>query len=166
MSLLMNVIITKLSESLSLKTKMIFSSKGEYVFLLMKSDESDIKTHALAIQANTQLEIGTADLPSLEPCDENLRRLRHVKKPEDETGNKITLLEKEIEDLFHLVDDTDIIPEQSYEKTYYNSPNIQPQTWNVYLSNLYTLLHPFSNYNLILTNIRFLGAFEERMECV
>jgi hypothetical protein len=105
----MNIIIAKLATILSLKTKLMMSKDGKHLFLLIKADESDITTTAMNIKYNAQLEIGYTDLSSLEPCDQNLRQFRTLKKPKSALGERLLQKEFRLKNLYAFINKERVI---------------------------------------------------------
>lgn len=79
MTLIRNVIQTKLSLHVGLKTKLMLSPSGEFIYMLLLADELDLQNEAERINYYLQMELGAADMESLEPCDLNLRPLNEVR---------------------------------------------------------------------------------------
>lgn len=80
-TLIRNIVQTKLSLHVGLKTKLLLSENGQYVYMLVTADEQDLANEAQRTNYNLQLEIAASDVASLEPCDEKMRLLRLLKKP-------------------------------------------------------------------------------------
>ena len=110
---MLNIIMAKLANALSLKTQLMMSENGQNIFLLIKADESDITTTAMNIRYNAQLEIGYTDLSSLEPCNEDLRQFRTLKKPESPLGERLVEKEYRLRKLYAFIDrDIESLDEQ------------------------------------------------------
>ena len=71
-SFILNCIIYKLSKVLGFDTVLLLSNNGKHLFLLVRSDEKDLKRLAQQQDFRLKLEIGHSDMISLEPCDELL----------------------------------------------------------------------------------------------
>ncbi len=83
-SLLRNVFIHKLISVYDFKVFQILSKSGEYLYILIYADDACLKKEANRIGFNLEFEIGSIDLLSMEPKDDNLRPLRfvaHTKPP-------------------------------------------------------------------------------------
>jgi len=78
-TLIRNVIQTKLALHVGLKTKLMLSSSGEYIYMLLLADELDLQNEAERINYYLQMELGASDIESMEPCDKNLRPLGEVR---------------------------------------------------------------------------------------
>jgi hypothetical protein len=103
-SLVLNIMVAKLTNILSLKTKLIMSKNGEHIFVLVKADDSDIATTAMKFRYNAQLEIGYTDLSSLEPCNDRLRQFKNLKKPDSELGESILKKEFQLRNFYAFID--------------------------------------------------------------
>ena len=80
LTLIRNVVQAKLSLHVGLKTRLLLSSTGEFIYMLVLADELDLQNEAERVNYFMQMELGASDLDSLEPCDTNLRPLVSVKK--------------------------------------------------------------------------------------
>ena len=76
---------------------------------MIKADESDITTTAMNIKYNAQLEIGYTDLSSLEPCDQNLRQFRTLKKPKSALGERLLQKEFRLKNLYAFINKERVI---------------------------------------------------------
>lgn len=79
-TLIRNLIQTKLALHAGLKTRLMLSSTGQYIYLMLAADELDLQNEAERVNYPLQLELGATDLDSLEPCDTSLRPLGRLKK--------------------------------------------------------------------------------------
>ena len=79
LTLMRNILLMKLGIHLGLHTKQIISSNGKYIYILVCADDQELENEAESINYDLQMEIGDIDLPSLEPCDANLRPFRLLK---------------------------------------------------------------------------------------
>ena len=126
MSLIMNICLTKLTETLNLKTRMLLSTCGNFIYMLVKSDDSDLSKFAMDMKSQAQMEIGINDLSSLEPCDDNFQKLR-------QQGGKtsyILQLEKELLPLFSIIENGEVQVEKNDGKS-----NVHPKLFEAYESN-------------------------------
>jgi hypothetical protein len=80
--LVLNIMLVKLANVLSLHTKMFLSQKGDIIYLLVNADSKDVKDGAEIFGENVQMEVGESDLASLQPCDQLLRPLFQLKFPQ------------------------------------------------------------------------------------
>jgi len=129
MSLIMNICLTKLTETLNLKTRMLLSTCGNFIYMLVKSDDSDLSKFAMDMKSQAQMEIGINDLSSLEPCDDNFQKLR-------QQGGKtsyILQLEKELLPLFSIIENGEVQVEKNDGKS-----NVHPKLFEAYESNFST----------------------------
>lgn len=76
LTLIRFTIIGKLSRRANLHTRSFVSRDSKSIFLIVKGSDDQILAEASSISYSKQLEIGYADLLSLEPCDRYLRPLR------------------------------------------------------------------------------------------
>jgi len=79
-TLMRNLIQTKLSLHAGLKTRLMLSSTGQYIYLMLAADELDLQNEAERVNYPLQLELGATDMDSLEPCDVSLRPLGRLRK--------------------------------------------------------------------------------------
>jgi hypothetical protein len=122
----MNICLTKLTETLNLKTRMLLSTCGNFIYMLVKSDDSDLSKFAMDMKSQAQMEIGINDLSSLEPCDDNFQKLR-------QQGGKtsyILQLEKELLPLFSIIENGEVQVEKNDGKS-----NVHPKLFEAYESN-------------------------------
>lgn len=75
----------------------MLSEKGDYIYVLCNFEEDILKEEAERLEFEMQMEVGSSDLLSLEPCDKKWRPYRFVKegKPRD-----IKLLEEELQEFY------------------------------------------------------------------
>ena len=85
--------------NLGFNAKLLMSSSGKTIYMLLKSKEEIIKFWAEKLKSNAEYEMGKSDLSSLEPCDKLLLRYRGMEKA-PQLHNK----EKMLEDLFRIID--------------------------------------------------------------
>jgi hypothetical protein len=99
-TLVLNVFLHKINVGLSLESKTIMSLNGNYIYIVIRADEQDLRNIAEESRYTMQLDIGLTDLTSLEPCDMFYRPLRkcntHIKEIED--------LEEELKEYFAIVE--------------------------------------------------------------
>lgn len=111
-TLIRNFIQTKLALHVGLKTRLLLSSNGKFIFLMLAADEVDLQNEAERVNYPLQMELGATDMDSLEPCDENLRPLGRLKKEGFEA------IQKEIEDLkAGLYKEVKGVESDSYQRT-------------------------------------------------
>lgn len=79
-TLMRNMIQTKLALHAGLKTRLMLSSTGQYIFMMLAADELDLQNEAERVNYPLQLELGATDMDSLEPCDVSLRPLTRLRK--------------------------------------------------------------------------------------
>lgn len=82
-----NAIFYKLVGCLGLKAKQVLSVSGEYIYIVITADESDLEIEAERIMFSKELEISLTDLQSLFPCDLSLRPMHLLKPPDQEVRN-------------------------------------------------------------------------------
>lgn len=80
LTLIRNLVQTKIALHLSLKTKLLMSDNGKYIYLTILAEDEAIYNEAEKRKISLELDIGMVDLASLEPCDENLRPFRLLHK--------------------------------------------------------------------------------------
>jgi hypothetical protein len=80
LSLVRNVIMTSLTIHMGLTAKTVFSAQGRYIYILIDAEDDILENEAELTRYNLQLEMGATDLESLEPCDNNLRCYKILKK--------------------------------------------------------------------------------------
>ena len=76
LTLVRNVILTKLTMNSKIHTRLFVSSSGKDILMVLKCDQNVLKKHADLIGLSKQMELGACDLLSLEPIDSLLRPLR------------------------------------------------------------------------------------------
>lgn len=125
-TLIRNIVQTKLSLHVGLKTKLLLSKDGRYIYMLVSADEQDLANEAQRTNYNLQLEIAASDVASLEPCDEKMRLLRLLKKPKD-IGKRL----KEIASIFRNAafdrEDEEELEEELHEPT-----GVTQEVWDNY----------------------------------
>lgn len=87
LTLVRNVIITKLTMISKMHTRLFLSSTGKDILMVLKCDDNILKKQADLISMSKQMELGACDLLSLEPVDQLLRPFRlknFVKMDENE----------------------------------------------------------------------------------
>lgn len=84
LTLIRNTIFYKFVGGLGLKAKQILSQTGEFIYIVVTADESDLEIEAERIRYSTELEIALTDLQSLIPCDNSLRPFHLLKSPDQE----------------------------------------------------------------------------------
>lgn len=99
-SLIFNILTYRMGVSLSLDTKLVMSSDGDHIFMVVRGDVKDLKRVAEEDGFNVQLAVGITDLPSLEPCDPNLVPLRACESEIKEVNE----LEKNLKEYFELIE--------------------------------------------------------------
>lgn len=85
LTLVRNVIMTKLSRNAFMHLRSFVTSNGQKIVLILKSDEEMIKREAETSFLDKQIELGACDLFSLEPVDAKGRPLRmkpYLRKPQ------------------------------------------------------------------------------------
>ena len=85
LTLVRNVIQTKLARNALMHVRSFVTSNGQKIVLVLKSDEEMIRREAEASFMDKQIELGACDLFSLEPVDAKGRPLRmkaYIRKPE------------------------------------------------------------------------------------
>lgn len=92
LTLVRNTIMAKFCRNANLHCRQFISLDGNCIFMIVKSNEDTIRKEAEASGQTKQLELGYADLFSLEPCDKLFRPLR-LKK---EVRNAVVQLRKTI----------------------------------------------------------------------
>lgn len=126
LALMRNILLVKLGLHLGLHTKQVMSSNGQYIYILVCPDDSDLQNEAEAINYNLQMEIGEVDLPSLEPCDKNLRPLRILQIPDQRIKEKLKDIKNEFSDIMDMLKTT-----ESDENQY---PGLEVDNlWDTYL---------------------------------
>lgn len=127
LTLLRNISLFKLSKVLHLQTASLFSEDGSKIYVLIHADEDLLRDHADWIEYELQFEIGSTDLLSLEPCDDNLRPYRLIT---DDKPDDIYKLEQELKNFSDLI--------YNNELDVYNGQNVldnanhSPQEWEAY----------------------------------
>jgi Calcium-activated chloride channel len=86
-TLVRNAIYYKIVGSLYLTAKQIISNTGEYIYIVMAADETDLSIEASRIRYSKELEIALTDLQSLYPCDKSLRPMHLLKFQDTEIKN-------------------------------------------------------------------------------
>ena len=94
-TLLRNALVYKLVGCLGLKAKQLISQNGEFIFIVIAADESDLEMEAERVMYSKELEIALTDLQSLIPCDQSLRPM-HLLKADSE----IKKIYKEVKPFF------------------------------------------------------------------
>ncbi|OMJ84572.1 hypothetical protein SteCoe_14312 [Stentor coeruleus] len=107
LTLMRNILLVKLGLHLGLHTKQVMSSNSQYIYILVCPDDSDLQNEANAIGYNLQMEIGEVDLPSLEPCDKNLRPLRILKTSDERIKEKLKEIKNEFSDIMEMLKTTE-----------------------------------------------------------
>ena len=74
---------------------LLLSKTGKYIFLLIRSDDKDLKKLAQQQEYKLWLEIGSSDATSLEPCDSLLWPLSKIKPPDD-IADQVKILEDKV----------------------------------------------------------------------
>ena len=98
LTLVRNIVMYKLNKVLHIQTVNILSDNGEFIYVLLHVDDETLKDEAERIEFPLQFEIGSTDLISLEPCDENFRPFRFIKKGK---SKEIKDIEEELKKLFY-----------------------------------------------------------------
>jgi hypothetical protein len=70
------IIAHKCSRDAGMHTRCILSGNGDFIYMVLKVDPQSIFVEAQKTKLTKQIELGYADLFSLEPCDEKMRPLR------------------------------------------------------------------------------------------
>lgn len=76
LTLIRNVIVSKLTMLAKMHVRLFLYSTGEDLLMVLKCDEDVLTKHAESIEMTKQMELGACDLMSLEPVDRRLRPLR------------------------------------------------------------------------------------------
>lgn len=76
LTLIRFALISKLSRRANLHSRCFVSRDSKSIFMVIKGSDETLELEASAQEYTKQLEIGFADLMSLEPCDNKLRPLR------------------------------------------------------------------------------------------
>ena len=95
-SLILNIVLTKVTQSLSLKARLLMSEDGTTIYMVIRADDADIMDGAETFKQVVQMEIGNTDLSSLQPCDKMLRPYYILKSPDPE----ISELESQLQQYF------------------------------------------------------------------
>jgi hypothetical protein len=126
LTLMRNVLLVKLGLHLGLHTKQVISSNGQFIYILVSPEESDLQNEAEAINYNLQMELGEVDIQSLEPCDGNLRPFRVLKIEENKIKEKLDQIKAEFPEIMDLFKMTES------EENNYDSFNVVPVAWERY----------------------------------
>jgi anoctamin-10 len=76
-------ILTKFARNSNLHTRSFIHLDEPFIVMVIKSNQATVKQEAEASGLTKQLELGYADLFSLEPCDKLFRPLRLKRKGKD-----------------------------------------------------------------------------------
>ena len=140
-TLILNIVLTKLTQKLDLRTELLLSEYGEQIYILVKSDEHLINKWAVHNEIVTELEVGITDLSSLLPANQDLKLYYNLDKSNDIYG--IKQKEQDLALFFTLVDDQKKYQEQFQSNTQTQIPNQHLEVYSVYLDELKKLFIPF-----------------------
>ncbi len=104
LTLLRNITINKLVNVIGFKVRQVLSLDYKNIYALLYTSDSTIKKEAERTNFHLQVEIGSLDLLSLEPINDNLIPLRFVKKWKKEDIVKKELSLKYLFKLLYKVD--------------------------------------------------------------
>jgi hypothetical protein len=131
----------KLSQILGIKTRLISSSDGEKIYMLLKCSDNVLHSFAEG-EYKAELELGDVDLSSLEPCDKLFRKYRNLLKPRY-LASDIKRKESDLQPYFQIVDFSSALKVPPTVKDIAINDNTTIAQWIIYSSKNTKMLFPF-----------------------